>query len=99
MKKMVCNSEMIKAILLNCDVVISYCKSNNIDMQKLRNFEVISLPDMFVFVRPSDFKLPKGSIGLEYDIATQPKPLLGIDVADDGSLSIVTTEYTKELIS
>lgn len=97
-RRILCSSEMIKAILLNCNVVLDYCRESNLDIQKLRNADVIDLPDMFAFTRPSDFKLPKGAIGLEYDIATQPKPLLGVDIARDGSLSIITTEYTKELI-
>lgn len=91
------DTSMIKAVLLDSITLVNYCNDKNISIEKLKQANMIKLPKMYAFTRPSNFKLPKDAIGLEYDIETQPRPLLGIDILEDGKLNIVETEYTYEL--
>lgn len=77
--------------------MVNYCNDKNISIEKLKQANVIKLPKMYAFTRPSKFNLPKDAIGLEHDIETQPRPLLGVDILENGKLSIVETEYTYEL--
>lgn len=88
---------MLRALLLNCKPLLNYCQTNNLDIEKLKKADLIKLPHTYAFTRPSEFKLPEGAIGLNYDIETQPRPLLGVEVLEDGTISIVPTEYTNEL--
>ena len=87
-----------KTLILGNTVVLNYCKSNDLDVNKLAKCRIEKMGNNFVVGLPkedSEFLKPT----MENDIATQPDVVLIISVETNGKIIIKPTKYTVRLLN
>ena len=91
-------SNTLKTLVLGNVHLIEYCNSTGIDLFKLKNCEIERMDNLLAFILEKENK-PKSTqiIPLDVDLATQPDPVLQIEVNSD-KLNFHTTDKTSRIL-
>lgn len=91
-------SNTLKTIVLGNTHLIEYCNSTGIDISKLKSCNIERMDNLLVFALEKENK-PKSTqiIPLDVDLATQPDPVLQIEVNGD-KLNFHTTDKTSRIL-
>ena len=91
-------SNTLKTLVLGNVHLIEYCNSTGIGLSKLKSCNIERMDNLLVFTLEKENK-PKSIqiIPLDIDLATQPDPVLQIEVNDD-KLYFHTTGKTSRIL-
>lgn len=91
-------SDTLKTVVFGNKHLINYCESAKIDMFKLKKCNIERMDNTLVFTLDKESK-PKSSqiIPLDIDLATQPDPVLQMEI-DGDRIEFYKTDKTNRIM-